>query len=268
MQMTTMPLSGMRIIVTRSADQALFLSEKLRNLGATTIEIPMIDIMPPSDTDSIDSSIRNLSKYDWVIFTSVHGVEFFLRRMAMLQVPASCLSCIRIAAIGPATSAAVQSIGRSPDYVPSRFLSESIASGLGGLQGKRVLLPRADIASKKLPLLLREKGASVDEVVAYQTVVPRELKRDRLKSVLESGVDLVIFTSPSTVRNFANALGHISVTKDLSNVWIACIGPVTAEAARQLGMDVDVVANPHTIDALVEAIVSDVKAMKLRRGLQ
>jgi uroporphyrinogen-III synthase len=222
----------------------------------------MIEIMPPLDTDSIDSSIRNLSKYDWVIFTSVHGVEFFLRRMAMLKIPASCLGCVRIAAIGPATSAAVQSIGRSPDYVPSKFLSESIARDLGNLQGKRVLLPRADIASKKLPLLLRDKGALVDEVVAYRTVMPRELKHDRLKTVLESGVDIVIFTSPSTVRNFVNALGHVSVTKELSNVRIVCIGPVTAEAARRLEMGVDVVANPHTIDALVEAIVSNIRKLR------
>ena len=261
MQLTTMPLSGLRVIVTRSADQAIFLSNKLRNLGATTIEIPMIEIVPPSDTDSMDSSIRNLSKYDWVIFTSVHGVEFFLQRMAILQIPISCLCSVRIAAIGSATSAAIQSIGRSPDYVPSRFLSENIAAGLDGLQGKRVLLPRADIASKKLPLLLRDKGASVDEVVAYRTVLPRELTRDRLKSVLKTGVDVIIFTSPSTVRNFANALGHASVTKDLSNVRIACIGPVTAEAARQLGMAVDVVANPHTIDALVEVIVNDIRRL-------
>ena len=261
MQMTTRPLSGMRIVVTRCADQAIILSKKLRNLGATTIEIPMIEIMPPMDTDSIDSSIRNLSKYDWIIFTSVHGVELFLQRMTILHIPVSCLSCVRIAAIGPATSAAIQSIGRSPDYVPSKFLSESIGTGLGSLQGKRVLLPRADVASKKLPLLLREKGASVDEVVAYQTVVPPELDADRLKTVLESGVDLVIFTSPSTVRNFANALGYVSPAKDLSHVSIACIGPVTAEAARLLGMNVDVVANPHTIDSLVEAIVNDVRKL-------
>jgi len=257
--MTTMPLSGMRVIVTRSADQATILSKKLQNLGATTIEIPMIEVLPPSDTKPIDSSIWNLSKYDWIIFTSVHGVEFFLQRMAMLQIPASCLSCVKIAAIGPATSAAIQSIGRSPDYVPPEFLSESIATGLGTLQGKRILLPRADIASKKLPLQLRAKGALVDEVVAYQTVAPRELKGDRLKTVLQSGVNMVIFTSPSTVRNFANALGHVSVRKDLSNARIACIGPVTAEAAKQLGMDVNVIANPHTIDALVEAIASDRK---------
>jgi uroporphyrinogen III methyltransferase/synthase len=259
MQMTTMPLSGKRIIVTRSADQAVILSRKLQNLGATTIEIPTIEITPPSNTDSLDNSIRNLGKYDWIIFTSAHGVESFLQRMAVLETPASSLSCVRIAAIGPTTSTAIQKTGRSPDYVPSKFLSENIATGLDGLRGKRVLLPRADIASRKLPMLLRDKGASVDEVVAYRTVVPRELNGGRLRMVLESGVDLVIFTSPSTVRNFADALLHVTVTKDLRDTQIACIGPVTAEAARQLGMDVDIVANPHTIDGLVEAIVNDRK---------
>lgn len=219
----------------------------------------MIEVTPPHDTEPIDNSIRNLSTYDWVIFTSVNGVKFFLQRMAVLNISTSYLNYVRIAAIGPVTSAAIQRIGRNPDYVPSEFLSESMARGLGALHGKRILLPRANIASKKLPVQLRDKGASVDEVVAYQTVVPRELDGDRLKTVLESGVDMIIFTSPSTVRNFINALGHVRGMKDLINVRIACIGPVTAEAAKQLGMDVNVIANPHTIDALVEAIASDRK---------
>jgi len=256
-----MPLSGIRLLVTRPTDQAAFLSKKLRNLGATTIEIPTIEISPPSETDSLDSSIRGLDKYDWIIFTSVHGVEFFLRRMDKLQVSVSRLNSVRIAAIGPATSAALQSIGRNPDYVPSSFLSENIARGLGELQGQRVLLPRADIASKKLPQLLRDQGASIDEVVAYHVIVPRGLNPERLKLVLETGLDIVIFTSPSTVRNFVTALGHANVTRELSTVKIACIGPVTAEAVRQLGMTVDVIANPHTIDALVEAIVNETRKL-------
>jgi len=256
MQMITMPLSGLRIMVTRSADQARILSTKLRSLGATTIEIPMIEVTSPSDTGPIDRSLRDLSKYDWVIFTSVHGVEFFLQRLTVLQIPFSSLSRVKIATIGPATSTAIQNIGRSPDYVPSEYLSENIAPGLGRLDGKRILLPRADIASEKITIQLREKGACVDEVVAYQTMVPRELNRDRLRTALESGVNVVTFTSPSTVRNFANALGRAGVSEYLNNVKIACIGPVTAEAAKQLGMVVSIIANPHTIDALVEAIAS------------
>jgi len=259
MQMITMPLSGIRVIVTRAADQAEILSNKLRNLGATTIEVPMIEVMPSANTEPIDNSILKLSKYDWVIFTSVPGVEYFLQRMAVLQIPFSRLYSVKIATIGPATSAAIMKIGKKPDYVPSEFLSENIASGLSGIEGKRILLPRADIASKSLPNQLRDKGASVDEVVAYQTLIPRELDDKRLMMVLESGVNVITFTSPSTVHNFASALGEIGVKKYLGKVKIACIGPVTAEAARQVGMIVNIIANPHTIDGLVEAIVIDRK---------
>jgi len=258
MQMITMPLSGIRVIVTRAADQAEILSAKLRNLGATTIEIPMIEIMPSTNTEPIDSSIRQLSKYDWVIFTSVHGVEYFLQRMVVLQIPYSRLYSVKIATIGPATSAAILKIGRKPDHVPSEFLSENIASGLSGIRGKRILLPRADIASKNLPSQLRHRGASVDEVVAYETVVPRELDAKRLM-ILESGANVITFTSPSTIHNFASALGEVGVKKYLSKLKVACIGPVTAEAARQVGMIVNIIANPHTIDGLVEAIVIDRK---------
>ena len=259
MQATTMPLTGIRIIVTRSADQATILAKKLQTLGATTIEIPTIENKPPPDTDPIDRSIRNLSNYDWIIFTSVHAVEFFLRRMSMLHVPVSALSLVRIAAIGSATSAAIERAGKKPDYVPSEFLSERIALGLGNLRGRHVLLPRADIASKKLPLLLRGNGASVDEIVAYETIPPRELNSDRLSGVFNSGVDILTFTSPSTVRNFANAIGDANLGRLMGNVKVACIGPVTAEAARDLGINVTVVESPHTISALVEAIVSDIR---------
>ena len=131
MQATTMPLSGKRILVTRSAGQAMSLSKKLRYLGAITIEIPTIEIRPPPDFDPIDDSIRNLSGYDWIIFTSVHAVDFFFRRMGILQVPVSALGLLRIAAIGSATSSAIERAGRKPDYVPSDFLSERIAIGLG-----------------------------------------------------------------------------------------------------------------------------------------
>ena len=259
MQATTMPLSGMRIIVTRSASQAIDLSKKLRSLGAITIEIPTIEIRAPPDTGPIDNSIKKLQTYDWIVFTSVHGVEFFLRRMDFLHVPVSALGLVRIAAIGSATSAAIERAGRKPDYVPSEFLSEHIVVGLGDLRGRRVLLPRASIASKTLPLLLREKGASVDEIVAYETVPPRELGSDMLKVAFESRVNVVTFTSPSTVRNFANSIGFAAVGELLSSARVACIGPVTAEAARNLGINVNVIARSYTIDGLIEAIVSDIR---------
>lgn len=258
MQTSEKPLSGRRIVVTRAARQAASLSRKLQDLGATTIEIPTIEIKPPSGTDQIDNAIQNIRIYDWIIFTSVHGVESFIGRMAALQVHISILDDLKIAAIGSATSTALQQAGRKPDYVPAEFLSERIAIGLGEVRGKRVLLPRANIATKRLPLLLREQGAIVDEVTAYKTVLPLGLNSEKLKGAIETGVDIVTFTSPSTVHNFAHALGD-EVGKLLSNVRVACIGPVTCEAARKIGIDVNVVASPHTIDALVEAIVDDIR---------
>jgi uroporphyrinogen III methyltransferase/synthase len=252
------PLLGKRIVVTRAARQAAILSKKLQDLGATTFEIPTIEIKPPPSTDQIDHAIRNLGSYDWIIFTSVQGVESFMSRMAVLQTDPAVLDSVRVAAIGSATSAALEHLGRSPDYVPDEFLSERIARGLGDLQGKRILLPRADIASKKLPLLLRDKGATVVEVTAYRTTSPDELNSEKLKMAFKAGVDIVTFTSPSTVYNFVQAFGDVEVGKYLNNVRVACIGPVTFEAAKKVGIDVNVVANPHTIDALVEAIVDDI----------
>jgi len=255
------PLSGLRILVTRPLQDAQTLSEKLRALGATAVELSTIEIAPPESFDQLDRAIRSLEDYDWVVFTSVHGVEYFVDRMDALSVPLTTLNEAQVAAVGSATASALQQAGKTPDYVPSEYLSELIVPGLGDLRGKRVLLPRASIASKKLPTLLREGGAVVDEVVAYRTVIPRDLTPQRLKSVLSEGVDLVTFTSPSTIRNLARVIGDSELERFLRNVKIACIGPVTAHAVRELGLDVEVVAKNHTICALVEAIVNEIRTL-------
>ncbi len=258
MQATSLkPLSGVKILVTRPILQAPTLSEKLRQLGATTIELPTIEIVPAEDTSGLDRAVRSLSEYDWVIFTSVHGVQFFMKRMAELKVAPETLKKVKTAAIGPATAAALERAVKKPDYIPNEYLSSKIAEGLGDVKEKRILLPRADIASKKLPVLLRERGALVDEVVAYRTIIPRDLTPERLKSVIARGVDLVTFTSPSTVRNLARVLGGHELKRFLGKVKVACIGPVTVEATKELGIGVDIVAETHTIDALVEAIVHE-----------
>ena len=251
-------LSGLKILVTRAEAQNILLSEKLRELGATPIELPTIAIVPPEKTHSLDQSISRISEYDWVIFTSVRGVRFFMERMTALGMSVDSLNRINVAAIGPATAKALEDVGKKPDYVPAEYLSEKISLGLGDVWRKRVLLPRADIASKKLPALLRERGALVDEVVAYRTVVPRDLSSSHLKSILIHGIDVVTFTSPSTVRNLAQIAGAKELQSLLNRVKIACIGPVTAEAAEELGLRVDIVAKTHTIDALVEAIENEI----------
>jgi len=261
MQTSLKTLEGVKILITRPEKQNVLLSAKLRNLGATTIELPTITILPPNNTDPLDKSIRSISQYDWVIFTSVHGVRFFSQRLKALGEPSDKLKQVKVAAIGPATAAALERLGKEADYVPTQYLSEKIAVGLGDVEGKRILLPRADIASKKLPELLRQRGAEVEEVVAYRTIIPEGLSADRLKSVLNQGIDVVTFTSPSTVRNLAQIVGANELTVLLKGVKVACIGPVTAEATKELGIHVDIVARTHTIDNLVEAIKNDIRTV-------
>ena len=254
-------LEGVKILITRPEKQNLLLSAKLQNLGATTIELPTITILPPNSTDRLDKSILRILQYDWVIFTSAHGVRFFSQRLEALGEPSDKLKQVNVAAIGPATAAALERLGKEPDYVPTQYLSEKIAVGLSDVKGKRILLPRADIASKKLPELLRQRGAKVEEVVAYRTVIPEDLSADRLKSVLKQGIDVVTFTSPSTVRNLAQIVGAKELEVLLKGVKVACIGPVTAEAAKKLGIRADIVAGTHTIDDLVEAIENDIRTV-------
>lgn len=259
MQTTSLkPLTGLRVLVTRPVDAADKLSERLSALGAHTIQVPMIAIVPPVNTMPLDTAVVHLSQYDWVIFTSAYGVKFMTKRMAELKVAPERLNKVKVAAIGPATAAAVERVAKKPEYVPKEFLSERIVEGLGDLERKRVLLPRADIASKQLPSLLRERGAFVDEVVSYQTTIPEDLTAERMNAIFAQGVNMVTFTSPSTVRNFAKVLSRDRLGSFMGNIRVACIGPVTADAANELGMHVDIVANIHTVDALVEAIVDEI----------
>jgi uroporphyrinogen-III synthase len=251
------PLSGMRIVVTRPKSEANTLSEKLRSLGAVAVELPIIAIAPPNDLAQLDAAIRRLNQFDWVVFTSVHGVEYFLNRMSVVEIPVEILKSRKVAVIGPATARALIGAGKSPDYVPREFLSKRIVDGMGDLKGKRILLPRADIASEAFPRMLRERGGVVVEVSAYRTILPVELTAETVRSVFEQGVDLVTFTSPSTIRYLSRVLGGNELLGVLRGTKVACIGPVTAEAAEELGVAVDLVAKTHTIDALVEAIVND-----------
>jgi uroporphyrinogen III methyltransferase/synthase len=251
----------MRILVTRPESEASSLSEKLQALGATAVEVPTIAIKPPDNTNELDIAVKGIGEYDWVVFTSVNGVRFFHERAKMLNVQFDGLNRVKVAAIGPATSRELERLGKKPSYVPEEYLSDEIARGLGDVKGKRILLPRADIASKRLPSLLRQQGALVDEVVAYRTVIPDELNSDRLRAILDRGVDLITFTSPSTVRNFAHAIGPSEFERLLKSVKVACIGPVTVEAAKELGVRVDIVALNHTIDGLVEAIENEIRTL-------
>jgi uroporphyrinogen III methyltransferase/synthase len=253
----TKPLFGKRVLVTRSREQASALSERLRELGAEPLEYPAIEIAPPKDMTPLDEAIATLSAYDWLVFTSANGVRALVDRMSEKGMDIEALGRPKIAAIGPATAQALQRYDLRVDYMPEVYLAEEIAAGIGDVAGQRILLPRVERAPKHLARALRAKGAAVDEVTAYRTVAVGA--PDELKALLKDGqIDIVTFTSSSTVRNLvANLPGPTPATL-LSRCLVACIGPVTARTAQDLGLRVDVLAQKHTIAGLVEAIVTTV----------
>ncbi|MGA2390401.1 MAG: uroporphyrinogen-III synthase [Candidatus Sulfotelmatobacter sp.] len=255
------PLSGVRILVGRARHQAGALSAELRKLGATVLEIPFIEIRKPRSYRPLDSALRNISAYDWLILTSVNGVEAMWERIGKLGLKSSDLNHLRIVAIGPATQKAIEQHRVKVDVVPKEYVAESVVRSLQRrVKGKRFLLVRARVARDVIPRELRKAGAHVDVVEAYETVVPRA-SRMRLRSTLANPArrpNVVTFTSSSTARNFA-ALAGPRALSDLNRIRLASIGPITSSTLLDVGLRVDIVANEFTIPGLVEAIVEDIK---------
>ncbi len=249
----TRPLFGKKIIVTRSRDQASALTEKLEALGAEVVEFPVIKIVPPTDTTSLDLAIRILGAFKWIIFTSANGVEWFIRRLREQGEDVRAMAGTRLAAIGPATAAALERYGLRVEYVPPEYIAESVAENLPGkLAGRRVLIVRAKEAREALPERLTERGAEVEVAVAYETVTEQS-DAAVVRSMIEAGeIDAVTFTSSSTVLNFIGLLGGLRLP---SGVTAACIGPITAETARSLGIEPHIIAEDYTIDGLVKEIL-------------
>jgi uroporphyrinogen-III synthase len=248
-------LSGIRILVGRATHQAGALSAELRKLGATVLEIPFIEIRKPRSFAPLDSALRNLNAYDWLILTSVNGVEAMWARLAKLRLKGN-LKHLRIAAIGPATKKAIEHRGVKVDVVPKEYVAESVVRSLRRrVKGKRVLLVRAKVARDVIPRELRRAGAQVHVVEAYETVVP-ESSRTRLQSALKNPrrrPHVITFTSSSTARNFVALLGTHKT--NLDGIRLVSIGPVTSSTLRELGLRVDIAAKRFTIPGLVEAIV-------------
>ena len=256
------PLFGQRVLVTRTREQASVLSARLRALGAEAIELPTIRIAPPEDWQGLDQAIAGLPGYDWIVFTSVNGVAYFWQRLLAAGKDARALHGIRLAAIGPATAAALEEHGLRADYVPGEYVAEAVAAGLESVSGQRLLLPRADIARPALAELLREAGAEVVEVSAYRTLQP-ETAPAELRATL-ARVTVATFTSSSTVRNLAAMASDagLDLSQALAQATIACIGPITAATARELGLSVQVMADEYTIDGLVEALIQGLPAQQ------
>jgi uroporphyrinogen-III synthase len=255
---TDRSLSGVRVLVGRARHQAGALSSELRKLGATVLEIPFIEIRKPRSFKRLDAALAHLSSYDWLILTSVNGVEAMWERLAKLHLSKTNLKRVRIAAIGPATKKAIEQRSVKVDVVPKEYVAESVVRSLRKrVQGKRVLLVRAKVARDVIPTELRRSGAHVDVVEAYETVVP-ESSRTRLRSALGNPrrrPHVITFTSSSTVRNFAELLhSKGSRTARLDGLLLASIGPITSSTLRDLGLRVDIAAKEFTIPGLVEAI--------------
>ncbi len=249
------PLFGKRVLVTRSREQASALSSLLREQGAEPVEVPVLEIVPPGSYDEMDAAIARLSGYDWVVFTSANGVRLFLDRLQALGRDVRALGSARLAAIGPATADELRRCRLKVDLVPAEYVAESVARELIalGVQGKRVLLPRAEMARELLADELEKAGASVDRVVSYRTVPAGEISG--VRGQLEAGeIDVVTFASSSTVSFLAQGLGKEDTASLLSRTLVACIGPITADTARGLGIRVDVVAKQYTVAGLVDAI--------------
>jgi uroporphyrinogen III methyltransferase/synthase len=243
-----LPLFGKRIVVTRDRRQSQGLTEPLEELGAETLALPVIEIQPPSDPAPLRRAIACLDSYDWVIFTSVNGVRHFVNQLDDIRKLRA-----KVAAIGPATQAAVAELHVRADVVPTEYVAESLLEALSNedLRGKRILLPRAAVARDLVPLELSKRGARVDVVEAYRTAAPAGLAA-QAKSVLARKPHWITFTSSSTVKNLVAAVGAPA----LAGIRIASIGPVTSATARELGLRVDVEANPHTMAGLVAGLVA------------
>jgi uroporphyrinogen III methyltransferase/synthase len=248
-----LPLFGKRIVVTRAPDQAAEFSDRLRSLGAGAIELPVISIQPAADPAPLDRAIEQLASYDWLIFTSVNGVRFFLDRLDRSRHDLRSLKA-RICAIGPATRRAVENLHLKVDLMPEEYVAESLVKAFASeeLAGKRILLPRAAVARDLIPTELARLGAKIDVVETYRNVIPADAAR-RAHEIFSAArkPDWVTFTSSSTVRNLLAAAGRTA----LEGVQIASIGPVTSETLRALGLHVDAQAKSYTLDGLIQAIL-------------
>lgn len=260
------PLAGVRVLVGRARHQASALSAQLQDLGAAVIEIPFIEIRPPSSYAALDAALRHIFEYRWLILTSVNGVESLYARLKKLKIQREELANLKIATIGPSTRSAAEKMGLNVSVVPPKYVAESVVESLRGkVSGQRVLLIRAAVARDVIPRELTKMGAMVDVVEGYETVAP-DSSRKKVQCVMEDPKrrpHVVTFTSSSTVRNFVALLGgrgrrrHTTILLD--GVRLASIGPITSSTLREFGLQVHIEAEEYTIAGLTQAILEDQK---------
>ncbi len=249
-------LAGKRILITRAREQSGDFATLLQRLGAEVIEFPTIEIVPPRSWEELDQALDRLRTFDWIIFTSANGVIFFWQRLKEKRKSNRLPPSLKVCAIGPATANQLKKRGVPVHHIPKEFIAESILEGFQkmGVKGKRILLARAKKARDVLPKGLRKLGVDVDVVEVYRTVKPKGGSK-KLKQLLEKRtIDVITFTSSSTVDHFAELLKEEDFKKLLKGIAIAGIGPVTARTAKEHGLKVQIQPRQYTIPGLTEAI--------------
>ncbi len=250
----TKPLFARRVLVTRTSEQAGSFSELLRDMGAEPIEFPTIKIVGPESYAGLDRAIKKLSTYDYLLLTSVNGVKFFFDRLYKLGFDVRELKGVKICAIGQVTAALIEAQNIKVDIVPKEFRAEALLKSLGArrIKGKKFLLPRAELAREILPEEIKRLGGSIDVRTAYRTIAPKKGADAYAKEFNKGLIDVVTFTSSSTVTNFVKIFGRANLPKILKRCRVACIGPITADTASSFGMDVDIMPSDYTVPALAQ----------------
>jgi uroporphyrinogen III methyltransferase/synthase len=250
------PLLGKKVVVTRTREQASELVDQLADLGAECLEFPTIRLAPPSDWSGLDQALHNIQDYHWIFFTSPNGVRFFFDRLETRHLDLRLLKGLKIGVMGPGTAQALAKFHLRPDLIPEKYQAEYLLETLSliPLTDQKVLIPRAEQARDILPDGLRQMGAEVTVVSAYQTLPAREGQEALEQVLFREEVDCLTFTSSSTVVHFLALFPRQKILSLLKKVTIACIGPITAKTALDNGLKVTVVAEDYTIAGLVQAI--------------
>lgn len=264
------PLTGWRVLNTRAKAQSGALSSLLRERGADVIEIPTIEINPPRSYKPLDEALKNITEYDWLILTSVNGVDAVFSRLKKLKIPVASLNHLQIAAIGPATKKTIERHELVVTVTPKKYIAEAVVDALRGKTGgKKILLARAKVARDVLPNQLRKTAAKVDVVEAYETTVPASSKNklQKLFAGPDGPPEIVTFTSSSTAANFLKLLDK-KHQNTLTEIWLASIGPVTSKTLRDAGFPPTVEAREYTMNGLVLAIVEQVHKAASQQWLE
>jgi len=264
----TLPLFSKNIVVTRARAQASKLTDLLERYGANVIEFPVIRIKEPESYEDLDFAIENIKDYRWIIFTSQNGVKAFMERLYLKGKDARYTGDIKLCAIGSETAGELRRHGLIADYVPEKFIAEDLVKNFPKFEkGTGILIPRAKEARETIPEEMEKLGASVRLITAYETVIEEEEGFEIKEIIQEKKLDLITFTSSSTVKNFIAKIEKLNIKKsDLNNTKFAAIGPITAKTAQKYGLKVEIMPDEYTIDGLVREIVKYYSATGIMTG--